>query len=48
LEVLGDPKAMVVAFTTKDFDIFKMVDALKKDGWVLNVLQKPNRYTFER
>eukprot|EP01102_Stenamoeba_stenopodia_P021532 TRINITY_DN8701_c0_g1_i2.p1 TRINITY_DN8701_c0_g1~~TRINITY_DN8701_c0_g1_i2.p1 ORF type:complete len:383 (+),score=82.48 TRINITY_DN8701_c0_g1_i2:1-1149(+) len=42
LEVLGDPKAMVVAFTTKDFDIFKMVDALKKDGWVLNVLQKPN------
>jgi sphinganine-1-phosphate aldolase len=42
LYLIGDPKAQVVAFGSSDFDIFKLMDALKKNGWVLNALQRPN------
>lgn len=42
IKLIGDPKAQVVAFTSTEFDIFKLIDALKKNGWLLNPLQRPN------
>lgn len=42
ISLIGDPKAQVIAFTSSRFDIFKLMDALKKTGWVLNALQRPN------
>jgi len=41
LRVLGQPKAMVVAWTSDNFDIYRLADALKKKGWSLNALHKP-------
>eukprot|EP01089_Gocevia_fonbrunei_P019400 TRINITY_DN6861_c0_g1_i1.p1 TRINITY_DN6861_c0_g1~~TRINITY_DN6861_c0_g1_i1.p1 ORF type:complete len:538 (+),score=136.61 TRINITY_DN6861_c0_g1_i1:44-1657(+) len=40
LFVLGEPKAMVVAWGSKEIDIFKLLDAMK--GWSLGAQQKPN------
>lgn len=43
LHIVGDPKAMVVAFAThnKKLDIFQVNAAMGKRGWGLNALQRP-------
>ncbi|XP_029636366.1 sphingosine-1-phosphate lyase 1 [Octopus sinensis] len=41
IEVLGDPKMSVIAFTSKEFDIYRLSDALTAKGWTLNPLQFP-------
>lgn len=44
LEILGDPKMMVVAFASKDpgkLNIHDLKDEMKKKGWYLSSLQKP-------
>ncbi|KAF2071656.1 hypothetical protein CYY_007031 [Polysphondylium violaceum] len=40
VEIIGDPKAMVIAFTCNN--IFFVNDAMSKRGWHLNALQRPN------
>jgi len=40
LYVLGDPRAMVIAFGTNKFEIFKLMDAMP--NWELGGQQKPN------
>ncbi|KAL9979255.1 hypothetical protein ACROYT_G016892 [Oculina patagonica] len=40
--VLGKPEVSVVAFGSKDFDIYRLGDALTKRGWHLNSLQFPS------
>ena len=42
LYLLGAPKAFVVAFGSKDFDIYRLSDAMKDRGWNLNSLQFPS------
>lgn len=37
----GMPKAMVVCFGSKEFDIYRLGDAMGKRGWHLNTLQRP-------
>ena len=44
VRVMGKPQAMVVAFDSKDFDIFRLVAALRKRGWNLNALQYPSSF----
>ncbi len=41
LEIMGEPDVSVVAFTSKKFNIFNLLDALKKD-WDLNAIQNPS------
>lgn len=41
LDVLGDPKAMIVAFSSNKFNIYTFNDLLHKKGWILNALQFP-------
>ncbi|XP_020612836.1 sphingosine-1-phosphate lyase 1-like [Orbicella faveolata] len=40
--VLGKPEVSVVAFGSKDFDIYRLADALTKRHWHLNSLQFPS------
>lgn len=42
LFVLGDPFSSVVAFSSKQFDIYKISDLMSARGWNLNCLQNPN------
>ena len=41
LSVLGDPQVMVVSFTSRDVNIFRVGDLMAKKGWSLNSLQFP-------
>ncbi|TRY72161.1 hypothetical protein TCAL_03949 [Tigriopus californicus] len=41
LRVLGDPRSCIVAFTSDDFHIFSLADAMKEKGWLLSCLQYP-------
>ena len=40
LQVIGDP-LFVVAFESKEMDIYKIMDAMSERGWSLNGLYKP-------
>lgn len=40
--VFGEPVTSVIAIGSKEFDIFRLSDALSKYGWNLNVLQFPS------
>lgn len=42
LFVFGKPATSVIAFGSKQFDIFKMGELLHKKGWSLNALQFPS------
>jgi len=44
LEVIGDPKGMVIAFASKNskVNIFQVSAAMGKRGWHLNSLQRPD------
>lgn len=42
LTLLGDSHSSVVAFNSKNFDIYKVGDIMSKKGWNLNSLQNPN------
>ncbi|KPJ03380.1 PREDICTED: sphingosine-1-phosphate lyase [Papilio xuthus] len=42
LFVFGKPVTSVVAFGSKQFDIFKFAELLHKKGWALNALQFPS------
>jgi len=42
LHVIGDPLVMVIAFSSKSLDIYKINAAMKKRGWHLSSLQNPN------
>ena len=41
LKVMGDPVAMIVAFTSDKFNIYELADLLTQRGYDLNVLQRP-------
>lgn len=38
----GAPKAMIVCFGSKEFNIYRVGDAMAKRGWSLNSLQRPS------
>jgi len=40
LKLIGDPRAMIVAWGSDEFDVFKLGDAMK--GWNLGIQQKPS------
>ena len=40
--IYGKPDTTVIAIGSKDFDIFRLSDALCKRGWNLNALQFPS------
>lgn len=42
--VFGTPATSVIAFGSKVFDIFRLMDALDQKGWSLNALQFPSGY----
>ncbi len=39
--VLGSPKVSVVAFSSEDFDVYRLATAMTEKGWNLNILQLP-------
>ena len=41
IKLLGKPKAMLVAISSDDFDIFRLSPLILKKGWYMNVLQNP-------
>jgi len=41
LFIFGDPKAMVVGFGARGFDIYRLGQAMTDKGWSLNMLQHP-------
>ncbi|KAK8748738.1 hypothetical protein OTU49_015968, partial [Cherax quadricarinatus] len=41
IQVFGDPLASIVAFGSKEVDIYKVGDTLGQHGWHLNFLQYP-------
>lgn len=41
LYILGSPKGSVFAFSSKEFDIFRLSTELMEKGWNLNILQHP-------
>jgi sphinganine-1-phosphate aldolase len=41
LEVMGRPLVSVVAFTSKNLDVYDIADAMSAKGWHLNSLQTP-------
>lgn len=41
LRVLGDPKAMIVAFGSDTLNVYVVSDKMSKRGWSLNALQMP-------
>lgn len=41
--VLGDPQVTVVAIASKEFNVFRLSDALTHRGFSLNPLQFPSR-----
>jgi len=42
LELVGDSKTMVVAFSSKVINVFSVSHEMHNRGWVLNALQKPD------
>ena len=42
LYVMGDPKCMVIAFASDDFDIYRLGASMSERGWNLNSLQFPS------
>jgi sphinganine-1-phosphate aldolase len=44
LYVLGNPEMTVVAFASKEVNIYKVNEAMAEKGWSLNALHKPSRY----
>lgn len=44
--VLGEPEVSIVAFASRDFDVYLLSDALTKRGWNLNSLQFPSSIHF--
>lgn len=40
--VVGRPATSVIAFASKEFNIFRLMDFLKAQGWVLSALQFPS------
>ncbi|CCK73017.1 sphinganine-1-phosphate aldolase DPL1 KNAG_0M01640 [Huiozyma naganishii CBS 8797] len=41
LQIIGNPRFSVVAFTSKSLDVYELSDKLSKRGWHLSTLQKP-------
>lgn len=48
LYVLGEPDMTVIAFASKELNIYKVNEAMADRGWSLNALHKPSRYTSLR
>jgi len=44
IQVMGDPKVSVVAFTSDTIDIYRAAEGLKAKGWNLNLLQYPKSF----
>ena len=47
LYVLGNPEMTVIAFASKEVNIYKVNEAMTEKGWSLNPLHKPSRYVFK-
>jgi len=41
LYVLGEPKVSVVAFASRNLNVYEVADAMSEMGWHLNALQDP-------
>jgi len=46
IQVMGDPKTSVVAWTSKIFDIYRLQSAMKDKGWQMSALQFPPGYVL--
>lgn len=42
--MLGKPDMTVIAFASKEVNIYKVNAAMSEKGWSLNALHKPERY----
>merc|ERR1711872_1197797 len=42
IQIVGSPDVSVVAFDSKDFNIYGLSDGMKERGWALNALQFPS------
>merc|ERR1712054_325597 len=42
IQIVGTPDVSVIAFDSKDFNIYGLNDGMKERGWALNALQFPS------
>jgi|TARA_B110000208_G_C11669424_1_gene394633 sphinganine-1-phosphate aldolase len=42
IKVMGDPKAMVVAFESSSLNVYRIADKMSHLGWSINSLQRPS------
>ncbi len=41
LEILGDPHLSIVAYGSKEFDVFRVAEMMQAKGWLPGLVQKP-------
>jgi len=41
LQLLGEPKLCIIAFTSSDFHIYQVADQMKEAGWLISCIQNP-------
>ena len=41
LEILGDPHLSIVAYGSKEFDVFRVAEIMQAKGWLPGLVQKP-------
>lgn len=46
IDIIGNPKINIIAFTSKVIDIYKLSSCLSDKGWHLNILQNPPSFHF--
>lgn len=45
---MGNPEVSIIALKSEEFDIYRLLEAMKSKGWVMNALQFPSRYVSTR
>ena len=46
LQVMGNPKAMVVAWNSSTLNVYRVADLMSEKGWSINSLQRPSAVHF--
>ncbi|XP_021946459.1 sphingosine-1-phosphate lyase [Folsomia candida] len=46
IDVMGNPEVSIIALKSEEFDIYRLLEAMKSKGWVMNALQFPSSIHF--
>lgn len=40
---MGNPEVSIIALESEHFDIYRLLEAMKDKGWIMNAMQFPPR-----